>query len=225
VTGLVESRAVSGARRRAVTLAALAVGLAACGNGSRQSTTIPAGADTGLLLELNAGANDGHTVRWVRLPVPVFTNGIAQPDEVASWTAATGGTVTFTFVDKQPAHGISFRAGGGSDVCGLTTVEYENGHINSADVQIVVDLFRTRHCVGTIAHETGHAIGFLGHTADGGLMDPDGGNGGITPSDIAFVRSLYSFPPNSFVAGTEWLRGRIGRTGRGSITLVDPARR
>lgn len=208
---------------RLVILAGVSLALVACG--SKHDTSGPS-TDSALLVPLNAQFNDGHTVRWANLPVPVFTNGIARPEEVTAWSAATGGAVTFTFVGSPPANGISFRAGGGSDVCGLTTIEYDsNGQISSADIQIVVAIFRTPVCVGTVSHETGHGIGFLAHTADGGLMDPDGGNGQITPEDVTFVRTLYSLAPGTFVGLSEARRVPLGRSGRRSMTFVDPVRR
>ena len=48
-------------------------------------------------------------------------------------------------------------------------------------------------------HETAHAIGFLGHTSDGGLMDPDGGNGQITPLVSGVLTDLYSLAPGTSV--------------------------
>lgn len=76
-----------------------------------------------------------------------------------------------------------------------------------------------------MVHETGHAIGFLAHAADGGLMDPDGGNGEITPDDVTFIRSLYALAPGSFVVLGERARIPLGRTGRRSVTIIDPVRR
>jgi hypothetical protein len=184
------------------------------------------GVDTALLSRLNARFNDGRTVRWAGLPVPVFTNGIAREDEVTAWTAATGGAVTFSFVGSRPAAGISFRFGGGADVCGLATVEFTSGgKITSADIQVVQEIFRGPQCQRTVVHETGHAIGFLAHTADGGLMDPDGGNGQITDGDVRFIRDLYSLAPGTFVGSGQSPRLPLGPAGRRSITIVDPARR
>jgi hypothetical protein len=76
-----------------------------------------------------------------------------------------------------------------------------------------------------VVHETGHGIGFLAHTADGGLMDPDGGNGQITDEDVRFIRDLYSLAPGTFVGSAESRRLPLGPTGRRSITIVDPVRR
>jgi hypothetical protein len=210
--------------RGILTLVAVALGCVGCGEHS--SASGPSGTDTALLVQLNASANDGRTVRWGSLPIPVFLNGIARADEVNAWAAATGGAVTFTFVGSPPPAGISFRFGGGNDVCGSTLVEYDaDGHITATDIQVVQGIFRGPQCQRTVVHETGHAIGFLAHTADGGLMDPDGGNGEITAEDVSFIRALYALAPGTFVGLGERPRIALGRAGRRSVTIVDPVRR
>ena len=156
----------------------------------------------------------------------MFLNGVAREDEVNAWAVATGGAVTFTFVGSPPAAGVSFRFGGGNDVCGTTFIDYEaDGRITSVDIQIVQAIYRGPECQRTVVHETGHAIGYLAHTADGGLMDPDGGNGVITQEDVTFIQSLYALAPGTFVGLSEGIRVPLGRTGRRSITIVDPVRR
>jgi hypothetical protein len=204
----------------------LAVALGSMGCGGHKDHSGPSTSDTSLLVQLNAQFNDGRTVRWATLPIPVFLNGIAQADEVNAWAAATGGAVSFSVVGSPPPAGISFRFGGGTDVCGSTLVEYDSdGHITAADIQVVQGIFRGPQCQRTVVHETGHAIGFLAHTADGGLMDPDGGNGEITPEDVSFIRALYALAPGTFVGLGERTRIALGRTGRRSVTIVDPVRR
>jgi hypothetical protein len=216
---------------RRITTAMRALGLVAfllvCGGcGGHKDHSGPSTSDTALLMQLNANANDGRTVRWPNLPIPVFLNGIAQADEVNAWAAATGGAVTFTFVSSPPASGISFHFGGGNDECGSTEVAYDpDGQISGADVAVVQAIFRGPQCQRTVVHETGHAIGFLAHTADGGLMDPDGGNGVITTDDVNFVRALYALPPGTFIGLGERARIPLGRTGRRSVRIVDPVRR
>lgn len=217
----------SSARRtraaRTVLLIAFLIGGASCHS---KSTSGPSGSAHDLLVQLNAAQNDGRTVRWSSLPIPVFLNGVAREDEVNAWAVATGGAVTFTFVGSPPAAGVSFRFGGGNDVCGTTFIDYEaDGRITSVDIQIVQAIYRGPECQRTVVHETGHAIGYLAHTADGGLMDPDGGNGVITQEDVTFIQSLYALAPGTFVGLSEGIRVPLGRTGRRSITIVDPVRR
>jgi hypothetical protein len=56
-------------------------------------------------------------------------------------------------------------------------------------------------------------------------MNPDGGNGEITPEDVSFIRALYALAPGTFVGLGERTRIALGRTGRRSVTIVDPVRR
>lgn len=137
-TGTVSARRVAVARI-ILMVVALVFGCVGCG---KSSASGPSGSSD-LLIALNARFNDGRTVRWAALPIPVFLNGIARADEVNAWAAATGGAVTFTFVGNPPAAGIAFRFGGGNDVCGSALVEYESdGRITSADIQVVQAIFR-----------------------------------------------------------------------------------
>jgi hypothetical protein len=183
-------------------------------------------AELAFLIQHNARFNDGKATRWPNLPIRVFTNGIAQENEVTEWTRATGGLVTFTFVGSAGGADIRFRFGSGNDICGVTTVEYNgDGAITSADVQVVQSVFRGPQCQRTIVHETAHAIGFLDHTSDGGLMDPDGGNGAITEPVATMFRNLYSVAPGTFIGAGQKARTQSRAGGRRSVTIVDPVRR
>ena len=203
------------------------VALGACSSGSgSKSSSPPTGEELQFLLQHNARFNDGKTVRWPNLPIKVFTNGIAQEDEVTEWTRATGGRVTFTFVGSASGADITFRFGTGTDICGSTTVTFQTtGEITSADVQVVQAIFRGPQCQRTVVHEVGHAIGVLAHTADGGLMDPDGGNGVITEAVSTMLRNLYALAPGTFVGNAQAAREvQRGSGGRRSVTIVDPVR-
>jgi hypothetical protein len=190
---------------------------------------VPTGADAQFLFQHNARFANGRTVRWPNLPIRVFTNGIARQDEVAEWTLATGGAVTFTFVDSASGADITFRFGGlGNDVCGSTAIFFDTstGVITSADVQVVQAIFHGPQCQRTIVHETGHAIGFLDHSADGGLMDPDGGNGIITPPVSNMIRNLYSLPPGTLIGSAETAQEvRRGGGGKSSVMIMSTVRR
>jgi hypothetical protein len=74
----------------------------------------------------------------------------------------------------------------------VAIVEFlDTGEIVSVDVQVVEGIFRGPLCVRTVVHEVGHAIGFLDHTAEGSLMDPDGGDGRFTATITNTVGTLY----------------------------------
>jgi hypothetical protein len=181
---------------RTAGLAAVFLCLLGCGDDSGTSSTKNAP-----LFEFNAQQNGGRTVRWRNLPVRVFLgNGIARSDEVNVWTAATGGAVTFTFVATAAGANVTFGFRSGTDICGVTFLEFtDDGEMTSADVQVSQAIYRGPQCQRTVTHESAHAIGFLGHTDDGGLMDPEGGNGEITPLVSGVLTDLYHFPPGTAV--------------------------
>jgi len=175
-----------------------------------------------LLFALNAVQNDGRTVRWPTLPIPVFLGDVGAEDELTEWTRASEGRVTFAFVGSPPGAGITFqRARLSLDICGTTNIVFDNNRFIFASVRVNGQIFRGPGCVRTVTHEGGHAIGLLNHTADGGLMDTDGGNGEITGDVAAVVRDLYSLEPGTPVALAESRRGSGGRSGaRHTMTFV-----
>jgi hypothetical protein len=215
---------------RGLILALLPLVLIGCNGGGGNGGGGGAGStndDLDFLFQHNARFNDGRTVRWANMPIRVFTNNIARPDEVTEWTRATGGAVTFTFVGSASGANITFRFGSGDDICGTTNIRFStDGEIVSSDVQVVQAVFRTNVCTRTIVHEVGHAIGFLDHTTDGGLMDDDGGNGDITEPVANMFVLLYSMAPGSVVQALGPARTAQKRAGgiRG-MTFVHPIRR
>lgn len=203
---------------RIVTGWALVFGLlAGCGGGGGGGGGSPtASASTqelAFLFQHNARFLDGHTIRWAGLPVQVHTAGASGAEaEVQSWTGATGGAVSFAFVGSPPGEGVAFKTNAaGTDVCAVTVVNFDSGgRIRSATVSLS-PIFATPQCVRTFAHETGHAIGFLDHTSDGGLMDADGGNGEFTTPVTNMIRLLYSLAPGTPVASGLAPRGVVFR--------------
>jgi hypothetical protein len=212
---------------RLLQLAALPIVLVACGGGGGGGgSDSPGDAEIRFLAQHNARFNGGVTTRWPNLPIRVFTNNIARQDEVTAWTGATGGLVTFSFVGSRAGADIFFSFTTGATICGVTTVEFEaDGRITSADVRVVQAVFRGPQCIRTVTHEIGHAIGFFDHTADGGLMDDDGGNGEITPPVSRMFVNLYSMPTGSAIGLGE--RARVAQRrpgGRSALTFIHPMR-
>jgi hypothetical protein len=178
------------------------------------------------LFEFNAQQNGGRTVRWASLPVRVFLGPAARPEEVNIWTGVTEGAVTFTFVASPGAANVKFGFRSGSDICGVTFLEYtDDGEFTSADVQVSQSIYRGPQCQRTVVHETAHAIGFLGHTDEGALMDPDGGNGAITPLVAGVLRDLYHLSPGTSVVAQAKQLGLRRPGGRNVLTFVSPVRR
>jgi hypothetical protein len=211
-----------GAWRRWVGLlvgAVVVFGSVACG---KSSPTGSSDSSDFLLLQLNAVDNDGRTRRFANLPIPVFLNGVANQDELTPWTGASGGAVTFTFVGSDPSVGIAFRLQDDIDdrTCGFTTWRRGADSIQRADVAVNPRIYRSSQCQRTPTHESGHAIGIFGHTADGGLMDANGGNGEITASVAEMVRKLYSVPPGTPVASERASSVQLRRYPAGSIGII-----
>jgi hypothetical protein len=182
--------------------------------------------DAAFLFEHNASQNSGRTVRWANLPIRVFLNNIASEEEVTRWTQVTGGAVTFVFVGGRSGSDIHLAFGSpGDNVCGETVVTFRlgSGEVIEADVVFNRAIFRDRRCVGgaTVTHEIGHAIGFFGHTSDGGLMDASGLSAEITPPVADMLRALYSLAPGTVVNAAR-ARASVERPGGvGVIRIID----
>jgi hypothetical protein len=204
---------------------ALLIVIEGCGGGGDGGSSGPSQSDFDLVVAHNARFNDGQTVRWGTLPIAVALNGIATADEVTAWTGATAGQVTFTFVSGGA--GVTIRFGSGEGICGVTTVTWgEDGQILSADVRVVEAVYRGPECTRTVTHEIGHAIGFLDHTANGGLMDDDGGDGAFTEEVTDTIRTLYQLAPGTFLGTARRVRSGLRRSGATrTATFVYPVRR
>ncbi len=179
------------------------------------------------LFEFNAFDNGGRTSRWPNLPIRVFLgNGVARMNEVAVWTGATGGVVTFAFVGSAGAANITYGDGlSNPDVCGVTDILFDGDNIAAATINVNTKIYRSAGCVRTVTHEAAHAIGFLTHTDDGGLMDDDGGNGAITPVVAQTLRDLYLLPPGTLVVAQTKQFGLRRPGGKRVMTFTYPVRR
>jgi hypothetical protein len=170
------------------------LGLAACSGGDTDSGGGYSGADYRFLYEHNAQYLDGHTIRWESNTVTVYTRGIPGAEAAVNRWA---GPVGFVFINYPPAVGISFDWTTSNSYCGVSYTDYyTSGRIVKATIYINENQTNCRGGLdNTLAHETAHALGFFNpHTSDGGLLDPDGGNGTITPAVRNFFSLLYSHP-------------------------------
>ena len=205
--------------------------LSGCGRGghggSSTATATPSVITNAFLFQHNASINNGVLTRWPTLPITVDTGRLPNAEaEFNRWRDATGGAVTFVFIGD--AAGIKVRLGGEADpdTCAETVVFFTAaGSITRADITLS-PISGTPACVETMTHEAGHSIGFLGHTSDGGLMDPDGGNGQITGQVADMIRTLYSNPPGTVVKASQVAKGSsTARGGLQSVRFVTPPRR
>jgi hypothetical protein len=176
-----------------------------CGGGGKGPTSPSDAINYALLRELNADYFSGKTVRWSSTTISVYNAGVPDAEAgVLAWSTATNGLFQFQFVSSPPAVGITIRTKNfpNPSICGGTPVSFTTGGvIVSATIEVDPIGQNPSACVQTVTHEMGHALGLLGHTHDGGLMDPNGGNGQITEAVKQFFRDLYSLPPGTDVSG------------------------
>ncbi|MCF8032243.1 MAG: hypothetical protein K9K66_03260 [Desulfarculaceae bacterium] len=182
---------------------ALLLSLVSCGGGGGGGEDGFTSSDYQILYTYNASQLGGHTIRWARVPIGVSAG--AFPDAPAAfnrWNSASGGKVSFNYSGSSIS--VAYRTT--TAYCGLTTLRW-----NSAGQIIDADIIIARNqggCAGgesdTLAHEAGHAIGFLGHDAEG-LMNPFGGQP-ISDQESRFMTLLYSLAP-----GTD-INGKLGKS-------------
>ncbi len=167
--------------------------LYACSSHSSDSGGGGYSSDYQFLYDHNAKELNGYTVRWASNTIKVYTGGISGAEsDINHWA----GPVNFQFVGSPPSDGISFSTVSSSGYCGVTnTFYYNSGRLYQAQVRIDSNqIFCRGGLDNSVTHEMGHALGFFGHTSNGGLMDPDGGNGNITSQVRRFMNLLYSNP-------------------------------
>lgn len=194
------------------------------GGGGGGSSATPSVITDPFVFQHNASINGGVLTRWPSLPITVDRGQIVDADgQFNRWRDATGGAVSFVFLGT--GSGVLVRLGGAApDTCAETVVFFTAGGSITRAETTLTPIWNTSACVETIAHEGGHAIGFFGHTSDGGLMDPDGGNGQITGQVANMIRTLYSNPPGTMVKSALLARGAQAPGGIRSVRFVTPAR-
>ncbi len=131
-----------------------------------------------------------YSASWPNTPIPI---NVDTPEirQAANYWLPAG--VRFAF--GRPS-GIQYL-GDKPDTpyCGVAYVYAKSGTIRAANIYTNSTLINAGRCgskVEVLAHELGHAIGVIGHTQDGGLMDPTGGNHLITVSVRNAIYQLYN---------------------------------
>jgi hypothetical protein len=147
----------------------------------------------------------GETMRWLNGTVGVYDStgfsGLQSALDV--WNGAIGGPVTLV-ISTNPSSPItiSFDSSvGTSGDCGVASPGIHTG--TGGDNSIYASIIRINPSCGSnltvYRHELGHAVGFFAHTSDGGLMDPNAGNGQLTGEDTIMIHHLYELPVGTLI--------------------------
>ncbi|MEW5913657.1 MAG: hypothetical protein AB1814_13940 [Thermodesulfobacteriota bacterium] len=181
-------------------LAALALAAASCsgGGGGGGSDGGFSTSDYQFLYTYNAVLLSGHTIRWASVPIAVSYSVSGTPAAFNRWNSASSGAVSFSF---GTSGNITVDWTDSTSYCGVTYLTWSSsGRMISARVYIArVQTYCAGGVDDTLAHEAGHAIGFIGHDSSG-LMNPYGGQS-ISSQEARFMRLLYSLAPGTDITG------------------------
>jgi hypothetical protein len=185
------------------------------GGGSSSTHSVISYSSYSDLYTYNASSLDGRTIRW-ETPIRVYTNlAIDAQRLVSRWG------LSFVFdnspITTPPANAISMFPSNtlSTNTVALTrTSYYTSGKIYMAVIYLntyYLPLPPLAEYYDTVTHEAGHAIGFFGHTSDGGLMDATtAGSSEITSTVRNVISLLYSLPIGTNVSAKLGFKTRPG---------------
>jgi len=158
-------------------------------------------------LLIQYGWGKTNVVRWGNGIINVYdeTNaGIDVGSLLATWSDLTGGVTTFRLSSNPQSpirifYDVAKVTSAGYGTWGVTTVWWRNYELIKAEIAVLPcgtyygGMYLCPQPV-LYLHELGHAVGFGGHTNDGGVMDPAPRNMTITSTVRDMVSTLYSLP-------------------------------
>lgn len=157
------------------------------------------------LYDYNAYENYGRTIRWATNIISVYSTvedieGIYGVNRALSLWASAVGNISFSKLSSRPSTGITIDYDSkltATNYCGECYISYSTTTGQFRLNRIYVNpLWDNWECDNVVAHELGHAIGFLGHTTETGLMYPYGARSfDIIPKVSNMLKLLYSLSP------------------------------
>lgn len=146
------------------------------------------------LYNYNARFNGGRTARWDKSPVTVYDGiGLATTAGLLQeWNQYIGGKLVLS---SNPDADIVIQYGSYTHtVSGF----YSDGFFFKSLIEMP-NVPHTDNFFKALKHEIGHAVGFLGHTTNGEIMDLGTGSGNIASVVANTITKLYNLPPGTKV--------------------------
>lgn len=162
------------------------------GNPTEPTTSTSGDSDLMLVKKYNADYAGGRTVRWDKDTITVYdtTSARGLQQDLDDWSQYLGGR---RLVISGSGSDIEISADNSLSACGNTSYGWDSGYrIVKAYIKI-----RCRENTTIVKHEIGHAVGFFGHTSDGGVMDYENRRPTVTNIVARTLRKLYSLSPGT----------------------------